>query len=78
LYFNLFPLPFARHFCLRELPHLSVCMFSLYYYYYYCYCQCIILLKISMYSCGFHCFLWVLQSVYTCSFVLDLLHPCIL
>ena len=24
-----FPLPFAQHFCLRVLPHLSVCMFSL-------------------------------------------------
>ena len=25
-----FPLPFAQHFCLRVLPHLSVCMFSLF------------------------------------------------
>ena len=25
-----FPLPFARHFCLRVLPHLSVCIFSLF------------------------------------------------
>ena len=24
-----FPLPFAQHFCLRFLPHLSVCMYSL-------------------------------------------------
>ena len=30
LYFNFFPLPFAQHFCLRVLPHLSVCMFSLF------------------------------------------------
>ena len=30
LYFNFFPLPFAQHFCLRLLPHLSVCMFSLF------------------------------------------------
>ena len=25
-----FPLPFAQHFCLQVLPHLSVCMFSLF------------------------------------------------
>ena len=25
-----FPLPFAQHFCLQDLPHLSVCMFSLF------------------------------------------------
>jgi len=25
-----FPLPVAQHFCLRVLPHLSVCMFSLF------------------------------------------------
>ena len=25
-----FPLPFAQHFCLQVLPHLSVCIFSLY------------------------------------------------
>ena len=25
-----FPLPFAQHFCLRVLPHLSVCMLSLF------------------------------------------------
>jgi len=30
LYFNLFPLPFAQHFCLQVLPHLSVYMFSLF------------------------------------------------
>ena len=29
LYFNFFPLPFAQYFCLRVLPHLSVCMFSI-------------------------------------------------
>jgi len=27
LYFNFFPLPFAQHFCLRVLPHLSVSIF---------------------------------------------------
>ena len=32
-----FPLPFAQHFCLRVLPHLSVCLFSLFCYYYYYY-----------------------------------------
>ena len=30
LYFNFFSLPFAQHFCLWVLPHLSVCMFSLF------------------------------------------------
>jgi len=30
LYFSFFPLPFTRHFCPWELPHLSVCMFSLF------------------------------------------------
>jgi hypothetical protein len=27
-----FPFPFARHLCLQVLPHLSVCMFSLFYF----------------------------------------------
>jgi len=30
-----FPLPFAQHFCLRVLPHLSAWMFSLYYYHHH-------------------------------------------
>jgi hypothetical protein len=30
LYFSFFMLPFARHFSPWELPHLSVCMFSLF------------------------------------------------
>ena len=30
-----FPFPFAQHFCLRVLPHLSVCMFSLFFVFNY-------------------------------------------
>ena len=30
-----FPVPFAQHFCLRVLPHLSVYYYYYYYYYYY-------------------------------------------
>ena len=29
-YCNILPLPFAQHFCLQVLPHLSVCKFSLF------------------------------------------------
>jgi len=35
LYFNFFLLPFAQHFCLQALPHLSVRMFSLFVFNYY-------------------------------------------
>jgi hypothetical protein len=38
MYFTFFSASFARQFCLGVLPHLSVCMFSLFvfiYYYYY-------------------------------------------
>ena len=41
LCFNFFSASFAQHFCLRVLPHLSVCMFSLVYYYYYYYYKCV-------------------------------------
>jgi hypothetical protein len=30
LYFNIFSAFFSKHYCLRVLPHLSVCMFSLF------------------------------------------------
>jgi len=40
LYFNFFSASFSQHFCLRVLPHLSACMFSLFCFNYYIWPVC--------------------------------------